>query len=158
MGLKAALIVVTAGVGAYYAYTMMTSSEPASGTMHVPRLIASSASAAQPVAIEAIEAIVTEAPPPAPAPQPIRTGELIPVGIALPPTADKRPVPFVVHKGKLIKSAARSAMPSDYLQADKGKLIKSWAKPESLAKAVTRAPAPRPMKPMQHWLEAHQLA
>ena len=142
MGVKAALIVVTAGVGAYYAYTMMTSSEPASGTMHVPRLIASSASAAQPVAIEAIEAIVTEAPPPAPEPQPIRTGKLIPLaGIAMKPTADKRPV--VVHTGKLITSAARSATPSDYLP---------------MAKAVKRAPAPRPMKPMQHWLEAHQLA
>ena len=54
MGLKAALLVVTAGVGAYYAYTMMTSSEtgedgevtrahavPGSGTMHVSRPIAS---------------------------------------------------------------------------------------------------------------------
>ena len=140
MGLKAALIVVTAGVGAYYAYTMMTSSEPASGTMHVPRLIASSASAAQPVAIEAIEAIGTKDPP-APEPQPIRTGKLIPLaGIAMKPT-DKRQV--VVHTGKLITSAARSATPSDYLP---------------MAKAVKRAPAPRPMKPMQHWLEAHQLA
>lgn len=101
MGLKAALIVVTAGVGAYYAYTMMTSSEtgedgevtrahavPKSGTMHVPRLNAS-ASAAQP------EAVGTEDAPPAPDPLP-------------------------------------------------------------MAKAVKRAPAPRP--PMQHWLEAHQLA
>ena len=162
MGLKAALIVVTAGVGAYYAYTMMTSSEPASGTMHVPRLIASSASAAQPVAIEAIEAIVTEAPPPAPEPQPIRTGKLIPLaGIAMKPTADKRPV--VVHTGKLITSAARSATPSDYQTS---KPITSWVKPGSVSKsdylpmatAVNRAPAPRPMKPMQHWLEAHQLA
>ena len=137
MGVKAALIVVTAGVGAYYVYTMMTSSEPASGTMHVPRLIASSASNAQPVAIEAIEAIGTKDPP-APEPQPVRTG-------------------------KLIKSAARSATPSDYQTS---KPITSWVKPGSVSKsdylpmatAVNRAPAPRPMKPMQHWLEAHQLA
>ena len=140
MGLKAALIVVTAGVGAYYAYTMMTSSEPASGTMHVPRLIASSASAAQP---EAIEAIGTEAPPPAPEPQPVRTGKLIPLaGIAMKST-DKKPV--LVRTGKLITSAVKpgSLTKSDYLP---------------MAKAAKRAPAPRPMKPMQHWLEAHQLA
>ena len=120
MGVKAALIVVTAGAGAYYVYTMMTSSEPASRTMDVPHLTASSASAAHPVAIEAS---VPEAPPPAPEPKPMPTAKLIPAGIAYPPTAaDKRPI---FHKG---------------------------------GKAVTRAPAPRPMKPMQHWLEAHQLA
>ena len=130
MGLKAALIVVTAGVGAYYAYTMMTSSEtgedgevtrahavPASGTMHVSRLIAS-ASAAQP------EAVGTEDAPPAPEPQPVRTD-------------------------KLITSAARSATQSDYKPVRTDKLMQ-------MAKAVKRAPAPRP--PMQHWLEAHQLA
>ena len=130
MGLKAALIVVTAGVGAYYAYTMMTSSEtgedgevtrahavPKSGTMHVPRLNAS-ASAAQP------EAVGTEDAPPAPEPQPVRTD-------------------------KLITSAARSATQSDYKPVRTDKLMQ-------MAKAVKRAPAPRP--PMQHWLEAHQLA
>ena len=137
MGVKAALIVVTAGAGAYYVYTMMTSSEPASRTMDVPHLTASSASAAHPVAIEAS---VPEAPPPAPEPKPIQTAKLIPIaGIAFPPTADKRPI---FHKGKLIKSAARSVSTADH----------------HTAKAVTRAPAPRPMKPMQHWLEAHQLA
>ena len=130
MGLKAALIVVTAGVGAYYAYTMMTSSEtgedgevtrahavPGSGTMHVSRPIAS-ASAAQP------EAVGTEDAPPAPEPQPVRTD-------------------------KLITSAARSATQSDYKPVRTDKLMQ-------MAKAVKRAPAPRP--PMQHWLEAHQLA
>ena len=99
MGLKAALLVVTAGVGAYYAYTMMTSWEtgedgevtrahavPASVTM--PRPIAS-ASAAQP------DAAGTEDAPAAPEPQP-------------------------------------------------------------MTRAAKSAPAPRP--PMQHWLEAHQLA
>ena len=137
MGVKAALIVVTAGAGAYYVYTMMTSSEPASRTMDVPHLTASSASAAHPVAIEAS---VPEAPPPAPEPKPMPTAKLIPAGIAYPPTAaDKRPI---FHKGKLIKSAARSVSTADH----------------HTAKAVTRAPAPRPMKPMQHWLEAHQLA
>ena len=114
MGVKAALIVVTAGAGAYYVYTMMTSSEPASGTMDVPHLTASSASAAHPVAIEAS---VPEAPPPAPEPKPMPTAKLIP-------------------------AAARSVSTADH----------------QTAKAVTRAPAPRPMKPMQHWLEAHQLA
>ena len=114
MGVKAALIVVTAGAGAYYVYTMMTSSEPASRTMDVPHLTASSASAAHPVAIEAS---VPEAPPPAPEPKPMPTAKLIP-------------------------AAARSVSTADH----------------QTAKAVTRAPAPRPMKPMQHWLEAHQLA
>ena len=132
MGLKAALIVVTAGVGAYYAYTMMTSSEtgedgevtrahavPKSGTMHVPRLNAS-ASAAQP------EAVGTEDAPPAPEPQPVRTD-------------------------KLITSAVKpgSAMKSYYKPVRTDKLMQ-------MAKALKRAPAPRP--PMQHWLEAHQLA
>ena len=101
MGLKAALLVVTAGVGAYYAYTMMTSWEtgedgevtrahavPGSGTIHMSRPIAS-ASAAQP------EAVGTEDAPAAPEPQP-------------------------------------------------------------MAHAAKSAPGPRP--PMQHWLEAHQLA
>ena len=125
MGLKAALIVVTAGVGAYYAYTMMTSSEtgedgevtrahavPASGTMHVSRLIAS-ASAAQP------EAVGTEDAPPAPEPQPVRTD-------------------------KLITSAVKpgSVEMSNYLPM--------------AHHAAKSAPGPRP--PMQHWLEAHQLA
>lgn len=132
MGLKAALIVVTAGVGAYYAYTMMTSSEtgedgevtrahavPKSGTMHVPRLNAS-ASAAQP------EAVGTEDAPPAPEPQPVRTDELI--------TSAVKP---------------GSAMKSYYKPVRTDKLMQ-------MAKAVKRAPAPRP--PMQHWLEAHQLA
>ena len=169
MGVKAALIVVTAGAGAYYVYTMMTSSEPASRTMDVPHLTASSASAAHPVAIEAS---VPEAPPPAPEPKPMPTAKLIPAGIAYPPTAaDKRPVVYS-SLAKLIKSAARSVSTADHhtgkliqswakpATADHhtGKLIQSWAKPGSLAKAVTRAPAPRPMKPMQHWLEAHQLA
>ena len=116
MGLKAALIVVTAGVGAYYAYTMMTSSETGEDgevtRAHVvPRLIAS-ASAAQP------EAVGTEDAPPAPEPQPVRTD-------------------------KLITSAVKpgSAMKSYYLP---------------MAHAAKSAPGPRP--PMQHWLEAHQLA
>ena len=124
MGLKAALIVVTAGVGAYYAYTMMTSSETGEDgevtRAHVvPRLIAS-ASAAQP------EAVGTEDAPPAPEPQPVRTD-------------------------KLITSAVKpgSAMKSYYKPVRTDKLMQ-------MAKAVKRAPAPRP--PMQHWLEAHQLA
>ena len=124
MGLKAALIVVTAGVGAYYAYTMMTSSETGEDSevtrAHaVPRLNAS-ASAAQP------EAVGTEDAPPAPEPQPVRTD-------------------------KLITSAVKpgSAMKSYYQPVRTDKLMQ-------MAKAVKRAPAPRP--PMQHWLEAHQLA
>ena len=124
MGLKAALLVVTAGVGAYYAYTMMTSSEtgedgevtrahavPGSGTMHVSRPIAS-ASAAQP------EAVGTEDAPAAPEPQPVRTDELI--------TSAVKP----------------------------GSAMKSYYQP--MAHAAKSAPGPRP--PMQHWLEAHQLA
>ena len=157
MGVKAALIVVTAGAGAYYVYTMMTSSEPASGTMDVPHLTASSASAAHPVAIEAS---VPEAPPPAPEPKPMPTAKLIPIaGIAFPPSSGQKAESWAkpvtadhYHTGKLIQSAARSVSTANYLP------IQSGAKPGSLAKAVTRAPAPRPMKPMQHWLEAHQLA
>ena len=107
MGLKAALLVVTAGGGAYYAYTMMTSWEtgedgevtrahavPAPITM--PHPIAS-ASAAQP------EAAGTEDAPAAPEPQPVRNEKLM-----------------------------------------------------QMTRAAKSAPAPRP--PMQHWLEAHQLA
>ena len=132
MGLKAALLVVTAGVGAYYAYTMMTSSEtgedgevtrahavPGSGTMHVPRPIAS-ASAAQP------EAVGTEDAPAAPEPQPVRTDALI--------TSAVKP---------------GSAMKSYYKPVRTDKLMQ-------MAHAAKSAPGPRP--PMQHWLEAHQLA
>ena len=130
MGLKAALLVVTAGVGAYYAYTMMTSWEtgedgevtrahavPASVTM--PRPIAS-ASAAQP------EAAGTEDAPAAPEPQPVRTDALI---------------MSAVKPG--------SAMKSYYKPVRNEKLMQ-------MTRAAKSAPAPRP--PMQHWLEAHQLA
>jgi hypothetical protein len=91
------------------------------------------------------------------------TAKLIPAGIAYPP-----PKPVQTAKLIPIQSAARSVSTANYLPMAKAyhppaphhtsKLIQSGAKPGSLAKAVTRAPAPRPMKPMQHWLEAHQLA